>query len=157
DRSPALLIEVAARTIPPIVEYPSGRGFRLYPETVTPGPRGQVRLCLVLTDSAFADVFSILAHDVAETVARTSSEQDAVRSFIARVRVWQGFMNRHGPDGLSSEAQTGLFAELSFLESIVLARLLPADAIQAWTGPSGGAQDFVMGRTAIEIKATTAS
>ena len=37
---PALLVEVDATAIGVVGEYPSARGFELYPESVTPGPAG---------------------------------------------------------------------------------------------------------------------
>jgi hypothetical protein len=51
DQAPALLLEVSATNVPPISDYPANQGFYVYPETMLPGPKGRVRLCLVLTSS----------------------------------------------------------------------------------------------------------
>jgi hypothetical protein len=54
---------------------------------------------------------------------------------------------------LSPERQLGLVGELWLLSHLV-ARLGPADALAAWTGPTRAAHDFRFGRYEIEVKAT---
>ena len=66
DRIPALLLEVDSAVIGVVGEYPSARGFEVFAEPIVPGPRGRTRLCLVLDDDHYFDVFEVLADDVAE-------------------------------------------------------------------------------------------
>jgi hypothetical protein len=153
--TPALLIEVASSAVPPDVEYPSSRGFELFPELVIPGPNGRVRLCLLLSDRAYREVFEVLCQDVTETVIRVSSEPGAVQSVLSRLRIWQGFMKKYGPEGLSPEEQAGLFAELSFLKDNVVGQLPASAAIESWKGPTGGVQDFQLPGCSAEVKSTT--
>jgi hypothetical protein len=152
--TPALLIEVASAAVPSDVEYPSSRGFELFPELVMPGPNGRVRLCLLLSDRIYREVFDVLCQDVTETVMRASSEPGAVQSLLSRLRIWQGFMRRYGPEGLSPEEQAGLFAELSFLKDSVIGQLPASDAVQSWKGPTGGVQDFQLPGCSVEVKST---
>ena len=152
---PALLMEIDAQAIEVVGEYPSARGFDVYPETVTPGPRGRTRLCLVLADAGYRDVFEVLANDVAEEISSAPGEGEAVRAFMARLHVWQNFMRKHGAQGLGQEAQIGLFGELYFLADHLLDRAPAFDAVDAWKGPSGGNQDFKLGERCVEIKSTT--
>ncbi|MFH0995760.1 MAG: PD-(D/E)XK motif protein [Pseudomonadota bacterium] len=155
DVTPALLIEVASPTVPPDVDYPSSRGFELFPELVIPGPNGRVRLCLLLSDRVYREVFEVLCQDVAETIIRAFSEPGAIQSMLSRLRVWQGFMKRYGPEGLSLEEQTGLFAELSFLRDSVVGQMPAQDAVESWKGPTGGVQDFQFPGCSVEVKSTT--
>ena len=152
---PALLVEVDATAVPVPAEYPSARGFELYPETVKPGPRGRTRLCLVLADAHYRDVFEVLVNDVVERIALTSGQEEGVKTFIARLHVWQNFMKKHGVQGLTNEAQIGLFGELTFLADHLIDRLPAHDSVKAWKGPTGGNQDFDVGGRCVEVKSTT--
>jgi hypothetical protein len=140
--------------VPPDLEYPSSRGFALFPEIVRPGPNGRIRLCLLLSAGVYRDVFEVLCQDVADTVTRASSEASALQSFIVRLRVWQGFMRSFGPEGLGPEAQAGLFSELRFLRDNVLGQMLALEAVGSWRGPKGSVHDFQMPGCSVEIKST---
>ena len=152
---PALLVEVDSTAVGVVAEYPSARGFELYPESVIPGPRGRTRLCLVLADARYRDIFEVLVNDVSARIALTTGEGEAVRTFIARLRVWQNFMRKHGVEGLSKEAQIGLFGELLFLADSLVDRVPAHDSVNAWKGPSRESQDFEIGGRCIEVKSTT--
>ena len=149
---PALLFEVSSMSIAPTVAYPEGKGFRLFAESVKPGPHGTTRLCLVLSDWAYREMFEVLAEDIADVVAVASNHKDAVSGMLARLRNWQAFMSR-GADRLSLEEQTGLFAELLALEALLDAKIDPTIAITGWTGPQNGLRDFAIGSVEIEVKA----
>lgn len=148
---PAILCEVSATAVEAAVEYPEGRGFQLYPECVCPGPHGTVRLCMVLVDPAYREVFSILAEDIVDAVAKTADHVSAVRRLLSRLRAWQAFMRR-GTTGLSSEEQTGLYAELLTLETLLACGLDVGAVVSGWTGAQSGLRDFLVGATEIEVK-----
>ena len=152
---PALLVEVDASAVGTVEEYPSGRGFELYPESVTPGPRGRTKLCLVLADTRYRDVLEVLVNDVSERIVAAPGEGEAVKAFIARLHIWQNFMRKHGVEGLTKEAQIGLFGELLFLAAHLLDQAPAHDAVNAWKGPTGGNQDFDIGGRCVEVKCTT--
>ena len=152
---PALLVEVDATAVGVVGEYPSARGFELYPESITPGPRGRTRLCLVLADPRYRDILEVLVNDVSERIALTLGEGEAVKTFIARLYVWQNFMRKHGVQGLTKEAQIGLFGELLFLAAHLADRVPAYDLVNVWKGPTGGTQDFAIGGHSVEVKSTT--
>lgn len=153
--TPALLIELASSAIPPDVDYPSSRGFVLSSEIAVPGPGGRTRLCLLLSDRVFLEVFEVLCQDVAGTIAEAFTERETVQALLSRLRIWQGFMKRYGSEGLGLEEQIGLFAELFFLTENVIGRVSPFRAVQSWKGPAGGVQDFEFPGCSIEVKSTT--
>jgi hypothetical protein len=148
---------VQASAIPAIPEYPSARGFDVAPIRVTPGRHGVVWLVLSLTAPQYAEVFDTLASDVAGAIAGAADDRAGVRTMLAHLRVWQEFMRRHGPEGLSTQEQTGLFSELFFLRRHILPHLSAADAVRVWEGPYEGLHDFAVGRVAVEIKGTVAA
>ena len=153
---PALLIEVGAGAVAVVGEYPSARGFELYPGvSVTPGGRGRTRLCLVLADPRYRDFLEVLVDDVGKATALAPGEGEAVKAFIARLHIWQNFMRKHRVEGLTREAQLGLFGELLFLSIHLLDRIPAHDAVNAWTGPTGGNQDFDIGGRCVEVKSST--
>lgn len=148
----ALLFEVTSAAVSATVEYPESLGFRLFPETVRPGPAGTTRLCLVELDQAYQELFGVLAEDVLGVVLNAVDERDAVRHMFARLREWQACMRR-ASHGLTTEAQIGLYAELATLEAILGAGLSPDRALSAWVGVEAGLRDFVFGAVALEVKA----
>ena len=152
---PALLIEVDAVAVQVTEEYPAARGFELYPETVTPGPRGRTRLCLVLADASYRDVLEVLVNDVIEKIAYTLGQEEGIKTFIARLHIWQNFMRKHGVQGLTKEEQIGLFGELSFLVDHLVNWLSAHESVNAWKGPIEGKQDFDFGVCCVEVKSTT--
>lgn len=155
DDVPALLVEVSTAAVPPVAEYPSAEGFQVFPESIVAGPKGRVRLCLMLANERYRDVFGVLVEDVVTDLGNRREEADVVRGFLARVRAWQVFMRRHGPSPLAVEVQIGLIAELLFLRDRLF-RAMPVNAaIVAWMGPLGGPQDFMLPRVAIEVKASS--
>lgn len=154
---PALLIEVDAVSVQVTEEYPAARGFEFYPETITPGPRGRTRLCLVLADARYRDVLEVLVNDVSEKVANSPGQEEGVKTLIARLHIWQNFMRKHGVQGLRKEEQIGLFGELSFLvDHLINWRWRSAhESVNAWKGPIEGNQDFDFGGCCVEVKSTT--
>lgn len=152
--TPALLFEVEAQSIPPGAVLPACIGFELTPETMVAGPNGRLRLCLTLRDARFLTVFETLSEDVATAVAAATSEGLGVKALLARLRTWERFVQRFGPDHLSDEEQLGLFAELRCLNSHLLHVMDTGAAVKGWRGPHGEPQDFRFRAAAIEVKAT---
>lgn len=153
---PAFLLEVPARAVPPSAEYPQAIGFRTFPETVSPGPRGMVRLCVLLTNPEHQDLFERVADDVAEFVAKAPDCSRGVRAFLARLHVWQMFFRARGAE-LGEEAERGLFGELHFLQVHLLGKLTARDALASWRGPQNGLHDFVLDDCRLEVKTTSPS
>ena len=89
------------------------------------------------------------------TVSTANSEKTAMKLFLFRLIVWQKFMKKHGIKHLSNEAQTGLFAELHFLNEIVINKMNTDDSISSWIGPAGAPQDFKLPGAFVEIKSST--
>jgi Putative PD-(D/E)XK family member, (DUF4420) len=123
---------------------------------VRPGEDGRdATIELVLTDFRFADIFGVLAADLIDAIEPINEEKQAVDQFVDRLRRWQRFLEESGLQGLSTERQRGLFAELWLARSL-LDHLEPLAVVQAWTGPDRAPHDFQFGSCAIEVKATIA-
>lgn len=150
---PGLLIEGEGAVRPIGGRLPKCRGVKLVHETFGTDPaRTSVRVLLEAT--RLRDIFAILVIDLLEVARGQSSAGDALRRCIDRIAMWQGLFERIPADGLSDEAQRGLFGELWLLESLMLEVLQPSDAVASWRGPDPGNQDFVRLGVAIEVKTT---
>ncbi len=155
DSALAVLFEVGAKSIPPGADFSNCIGFELSPETIEPSPSGRIRLCLVLKDKRYRDLFGALADDVAGAVASAATESIGVKQLLGRLHTWERFVSRFGPGWLSNEQQVGLFAELVFLTTEVIPALAAASAVRAWRGPYREAHDYHFRAAAVEVKATT--
>lgn len=109
-------------------------------------------LVIELRDSALIDVFVVLCRDIMTTVAEVESHADALEIAVRRALRWHHLLRGGTADRLSPEEQRGLVAELHFLRLLV-DRIGPRAAIEAWRGPLGAAKDFEMPAACIEVKA----
>ena len=154
DGTPGLTVEVTAASVASNVRMPKSAGFRL--DTMLRGHshNGRMRVTLSLKHPAYANVFAVLAADTAACAAVESDERSALLSFVGRLHVWQAFMARHGPDGLSESAVIGLMGELHILNHYVAPVLGLDRALAAWSGPRGDPNDFTFVGGFLEVKAT---
>ncbi len=154
ENSRSLLLEVNAQAFPPDTEYPQSDGFQVILSTIKPGPNGQIRIILQLSNERYSDVFSVLAGDIVTHVTAQHDQKAAIAEFISRLVRWQAFFRKH-PEGLGEEAQKGLYGELWFLRTIVIPSIGEGEAVRAWVGPTKTNQDFQFDKCAIEVKTTS--
>ena len=104
---------------------------------------------LVCQVPELAPVFERLVDDV---LTRIDKDPDQPLSAVqAALEEWRRLL-LGTPRGLGREAGVGLVGELAVLEQ--LAARDPANALDAWRGPTGAVHDFVSGGRAIEVKST---
>lgn len=155
SRRLGLLIEGYGEQHPLTDRIPSCRGVKVVHEAVrNENPRTILRV--ILEDPSLLDIFAVLSADL---INATRAEQDSevgLRRCIDRLSMWQGLFERVPPEGLSGEAQRGLFGELVVLENFCLPELDPLEAVTSWAGPDAAHQDFRVGDAAIEVKTTLA-
>ncbi|MER8372376.1 PD-(D/E)XK motif protein [Mesorhizobium sp. M1406] len=154
DRVPGLIFEVDASAFPSGIRVPQSSGFRVDTSLIGHSHTGRVRIALSLAQAAYATVFSVLCSDTAGCAAAQTDERAALTSAIGRLHVWQAFMAKHGPDGLSENAVIGLMGELHILVEHVVPVLGVGDALSSWAGPRGEPNDFSFPGGYLEVKAT---
>jgi hypothetical protein len=116
---------------------------------------GAPQIGVILAEPRFADVFDALAVDLARRVEEAASADGAVVALLGQLHRWQRFLTV-GVQVLDPSAQRGLWGELHFLHTNLIAALGPADAVAAWTGPKGAHQDFQAASVWVEVKTTLA-
>jgi hypothetical protein len=132
-------------------ELPRTRGLVM--EFSRQDTRGQLRV--VLTDASLGEVFNPLVTDIAATVHADPDAVSAVAAAVSRFEHWRQMLQNLAVSGLSALERRGLFGEVFFLRSQLLA-VLPADrAVRSWTGPTGAHQDFQFPEMAIEVKTSS--
>jgi hypothetical protein len=147
-----LLLRVSNTTLKPGGDLPRAEGFEVRRGFETLDGKKHFHLAVRLTHSKFTDVFSTLVDDVVAHVLRATGEAAAVRTLIDRLERWQAFLRRYAADGLSEEAQQGLYGELWFLGRHAIPRVGTRDGVMSWKGPAGTPQDFQLRDLAVEVK-----
>jgi hypothetical protein len=110
-------------------------------------------LVLALQDRNQADIFWRLCLDLIESTRAVSDEITAASLIIIRLKRWQAFLSRKNRNILAPHEVKGLFAEIHFIEELLLRSSYSADVIvEAWRGPLGAPQDFQLPGAAVEIK-----
>jgi hypothetical protein len=153
----ALLVEVDSEVLSEIDDWPQSEGFQMDVDPVEGGPQPRSRLSLQLSEGRFRDVFLALCEDVCSVMAEASESHEGIRVLYRRLSRWQAFLKRNRPEGLSSEAQAGLFGELLVFRDLFLCHLGPLAATRAWRGYTKANQDFQFTGIALEVKTTRAT
>ncbi|ROQ96172.1 putative PD-(D/E)XK family protein DUF4420 [Streptomyces sp. 2132.2] len=109
---------------------------------------------IVAQPSTDRGVFSSLLADLLSHLASTSSAPTA--TVTRRIATWQRMLGRGLGQVLGSEERVGLFGELLVLRDFVV-RAIAGNAVASWTGPRGGAKDFLWGGWGLEAKTTVSS
>ncbi|MFE9532624.1 PD-(D/E)XK motif protein [Streptomyces sp. NPDC006691] len=156
-RQRMLVFRADARSADPIVRsvgrLPKAAGIEINLSAVS---RVEYELQVILTADGLREVFNPLVTDVAEIAKSAPAAAEALAAAVDRFERWQDLLRAVSKDGLSAEARRGLYGELLVLGDVLLASLGQAEAVEAWTGPTGTNQDFQLSGLAIETKASVA-
>ncbi len=119
-----------------------------------PKDTGRQFLIVLLLNSQHKDIFSTLCEDLINKVADISQENMLINELISRLEKWQLLFEKIGRQGLSEEAQRGLFGELYFLRKFLKQSVDIEFCINSWRGTEKAVQDFQFADWAVEIKTT---
>jgi Putative PD-(D/E)XK family member, (DUF4420) len=109
-------------------------------------------LRLSLIEPELQPVFAALCRDIVAFTRSGVTETAAPGVLLGRLARWRALMEGE-QSGMGPLAIRGLIGELLVLETDVLPILSELEAIRAWTGPLGSAQDFLLpGGCRLEVK-----
>jgi hypothetical protein len=111
-------------------------------------------LLIMILNQQHKDIFSVLCEDLINQVASILDEKVLINDLLNRLAKWQTLFERLGQQGLTAEAQRGLFGELFFLREFLNNTTDKNYCINSWQVPSNTVQDFHHGNWAVEIKTT---
>lgn len=146
----AVLLRLPSATIPTRRLWPRSKGLEPLAIVVD----GKPHFGVALKDLRFADVFTALAEDLARRLAEAGDPSAQARLFLGQLARWKKFLSSSF-EGLTDEAQRGLWGELHFLRERLLP-LLGVAAVSGWKGGERAHQDFQFGGGAVEVKTTLA-
>lgn len=120
-------------------------------------PQGQNKgfyLLVELKNSDHKEIFTTLAEDLIRSVAHIRDEQLLVQALLNRLVQWETLFSKLGAQGLTPQAQRGLYGELWFLRRMLESGQALSSCIDCWVGPFAAVQDFQQGKWAVEVKTT---
>lgn len=109
-------------------------------------------IVLILEEYINRDLFLGLCTTLISSLENVSDSGSAVAVVFQHLGRWKNFLAGKNARILTSEEIRGLFCELHFLRTLYQDHLNDEDAVNAWCGPEGMHQDFVLGNTSVEIK-----
>ena len=105
-----------------------------------------------LARADLAELFGRLCQDLVETT-RAATKHEGAAILLQRLQRWRRLLEPRHERVLSEQELRGLLGELWVLDTIVVPRLGPLAGVQAWLGPQGAAQDFLVDGALLEVKA----
>lgn len=111
-------------------------------------------LLILLLQRQHKDIFSTLCEDLIFGVSDIFIEQTLVEKLLERLVKWQSLFEKVGKQGLSDEAQRGLYGEIYFLRFFLSNTLDKNYCLKSWLGPEKSIQDFQYSNWAVEVKTT---
>jgi Putative PD-(D/E)XK family member, (DUF4420) len=145
-----VLLHLPSASLPARRHWPRCKGLEPLAVVID----GSAHFGVALKEPRFADVFTALAEDLVRRVAGACDPEAQTRAFLGQLARWQKFLSASF-EGLSEEAQRGLWGELHFLRENLLP-VLGSGAVNGWKGGERAHQDFQFERGAIEVKTTLA-
>lgn len=109
-------------------------------------------LILVLNNREDWQIFKILCDDLTAEALRCGSDQKMIDAAEARLKRWQRLLKQDLHRELTFEVQMGLFSELLCLRDIIAPKIGIEQAVNSWVGPDLDKQDFLMDKSAVEVK-----
>ena len=116
--------------------------------------KGRQFLIISLLNNQHRDIFSILSEDLIRKVSDISDENALVSELISRLEKWHLLFEKLNCQGLSEEAQRGLYGELYFLKEFLKTGTSPEFCVDTWKGAEKEVQDFQHADWAVEVKTT---
>jgi hypothetical protein len=111
-------------------------------------------LLILLLNKQHKDIFSTLCEDLIFGISEVTTEQTLVEKLLERLAKWQSLFEKVGKQGLSDEAQRGLYGEVFFLRVFLNISAEQNYCVKSWLGPEKSIQDFQYSNWAVEVKTT---
>ena len=112
---------------------------------------------LVLThqDEYDHDIFEAVIESICNDLLNLNEYKYMLYKLQRNLERWKSFFSNHGREGLSLEAQQGLFGELLILRELLENDLGNFSVLDNWIGPEKDPNDFRKFGVALEIKTIT--
>ena len=147
------LLQTLRSMLPSREQIPESRGFELAVQITGEESGTHATFVLRAADQVFNEIFSVMVGDLHIRLKECRDERQIVQIFLERLQQWQEFFEKIAINGLSPEAQRGLYGELYFLRNYLLSssKYFAAE-VASWTASKNRQHDFQFGRIAVEVK-----
>lgn len=116
--------------------------------------KGTRHIRLYLNKPEYRSVFTTVCTDIVDTLLEVLKPEHRTVQLLACLEKWSRFFQKHGIEGLSREAQRGLFGEIYWLQKLITAGMDECKAIESWQGCRRGYHDFESCGRIVEVKTT---
>lgn len=114
---------------------------------------GRCSLRLALEQEALLPVFSALCRDIINSTSANPNRETLGQTVLGRLQHWRALLERDS-SGLDEQTLRGLIGELVVLQSRLIPSMDVDEAVEAWRGPFGAPQDFLLrDGNRLEVKA----
>lgn len=155
NRKRLLLVRMPANWSEDTSIYPRWKGLDIYVYRSEESSGCAHFLAVSQGTQSTNEVFQSLIADLCNSILLNNNLERVEELIHHRLFRWKVFFEEQKQEGLSFEAQQGLFGELKFIRDYLIPCLGGAAAVRGWTGSLGLNRDFQFGRHAIEVKTTT--
>lgn len=135
---------------------PESKGFQF--NVLIIGDEAQddhVSVILSASKAGYNEVFVSIADDLFSKLNTLENRKEIVSTFLNRVLLWQSFFEKQDSEGLSEDAQKGLFGELFFFKNHVMPTFPDEVPLRYWLGSKNRQHDFQFGSVSVEVKTTS--
>ena len=115
---------------------------------------GTRHISLYLEDPEHERVFTMVCSDIAKRLSQIDFSSHRTPELKAILDQWTRFFQIFGPDGLTPEAQRGLYGELTWLELLLESDTDMSVLVESWQGFKRAYYDFELNGRVVEVKTT---
>lgn len=150
------ILEVPRENLPSPNRIPDSNGFDFKLQIVGDETnQDHISLILYSASSKYDQIFASISSDLFINLNELTNAKEIVSKFLNRLQLWQSFFQKQNSDGLSEEAQKGLYGELFFIKKYVFPKFEPMKSLSYWLGTNKRQHDFQFGDLSVEVKTTS--
>lgn len=149
-----MLIEIGKPGDVILINFPKWNGMNFEIMTMDIPKQGTIHIRLFLVQYQSRDVFITVCSDLIKSLDGcliNESRRNIIIDFLAK---WDLFFKKYGQEGLSLEAQLGLFGELWWIKQMIQGGVQPMIAVDSWMGCRRSYHDFEINGNVVEVKTT---
>lgn len=133
---------------------PKWVGMRFDIITLDVPDEGTRHISLYIEDPEHKRVFAMICGDIAKTLSQMDNPSHRTQELKVILDQWTRFFEFFGPDGLSPEAQRGLYGELTWLGLLLKTDIDMLVLVESWQGFKRAYYDFELNGRVVEVKTT---
>lgn len=155
DKTLELLIEIPPRWTNADRRLPEwkGMGFSIVPMQIPPR-LDNIQLVLSLRDEKQKNIFLAYCNDLVSSLEGIKDPKERSEKIQESIQRWGRFFAKCGTEGLDVQQQSGLFGELTCLDTLIEGGLDLQSAVESWKGCERNFHDFDVSGHVIEVKTT---